>query len=53
MEIPLDNIIKLWMKLWFDENALAREKIYPSEENLKSANVRLIFDFFEIFKKWI
>ena len=30
MEIPLDDILKLWMKLWFDEHALTREKRYPS-----------------------
>ena len=46
MEIPLYNILKLWMKLWFDENALARKKLYPPEGNLKSANFMLNFGNF-------
>ena len=48
MEIPLDNILKLWMELWFDENALSDEKLYPAEDNLKSANFMLILYFLKV-----
>ena len=43
MEMLIDNIIKLWMKLWFDENALSREKLYPANQKLKSAIFMLDF----------
>ena len=51
IEIPLDNILKLWMKLWFDENALSMAKLYPPEENFKSANFMLGFLIFRTFSK--
>ena len=51
MEISLDNIIKLWMKLWFDKNALSRGKLYPPEDDLKSANFMLGFWNFSKIQK--